>query len=153
MYRRLLAAKKIAQRHRLKVIEEKLKLQEARRQNAQVDEAAVDGVIKNIAQRNKMTPEQFGSHLGSQGVAISSMRQRFKATLSWNEVIRRKFGRQVEISQRDGRVYLRNLSKTNPTLVDGVPLTEGHPLRSSSLVGNRDFIVRLVYEDARPINT
>ncbi len=83
------------------IIDEKLKIQEAKRQNAAVDDAALDNVIKSIAQRNKMTSDQFAAHLKSQGVAISSMRQRFRATLSWNEVIRRKFGRYVDISQRD----------------------------------------------------
>ena len=60
---------------------------------------------------------------------------------------------QFELLQRDGRVYIRNLAGSNPTLVDGLALTEQHPLKSGSLVGNRDFIVRIVYEDARPINT
>jgi hypothetical protein len=60
---------------------------------------------------------------------------------------------QFELLQHDGRVYVRNLAGTNPTLVDGLALTEQHPMKSGALVGNRDFIVRIVYEEARPINT
>ena len=60
---------------------------------------------------------------------------------------------QFEIVQLDGRVYIRNLAGTNPTLVDGEALTEKSPLKSGALVGNRDFILRIVYEDARPVNT
>jgi hypothetical protein len=61
--------------------------------------------------------------------------------------------KQFELLQHDGRVYIRNLTITNPTLVDGLNLTERYPMKSGSLVGNRDFILRIVYEDARPINT
>jgi peptidyl-prolyl cis-trans isomerase SurA len=100
------------------IIDEKLKLQEAKRTNSLADDKAVDNVINSIAQRNKMTSEQFATHLKGQGVAISSMRQRFKTTLSWNEVVRRKFGRQVEISQRDVDQFVAKA----PGAEDGVEL-------------------------------
>jgi hypothetical protein len=60
---------------------------------------------------------------------------------------------QFELYQLDGRVYIRNLADSNPTLVDGMSIPDRHPLKSGSLVGNRDFIVRLVYEEPRPIHT
>jgi hypothetical protein len=60
---------------------------------------------------------------------------------------------QFELYQLDGRVYIRNLADSNPTLVDGMSIPDRHQLKSGSLVGNRDFIVRLVYEEPRPIHT
>jgi Mg-chelatase subunit ChlD len=60
---------------------------------------------------------------------------------------------QFELFQLDGRVFIRNLDGSNPTLVEGEALTERSPLKSGALVGNRDFILRIVYEDARPVNT
>ncbi len=83
------------------LIEERLKLQEAKRLNTLVDEAEVDKVIKSLADRNKLTMEQFAQNIRNMGADITAMRSRFKATLSWNEVIRRRFGHQVAVAQRD----------------------------------------------------
>jgi peptidyl-prolyl cis-trans isomerase SurA len=83
------------------LVEERLKLQEAKRQNTLAEEADVDRVIKGIADRNKVSPEKFAENLRTMGADISAMRARFKATLSWNEVIRRRFGHQVSVAQRD----------------------------------------------------
>jgi peptidyl-prolyl cis-trans isomerase SurA len=83
------------------IIDERLKLQEAKRLNLVANDEDADRLIKGIAERNKMTVPQFEAHLKGMGVDIATMRARFKATLSWNEVIRRKFGHQVSITERD----------------------------------------------------
>lgn len=83
------------------LIDERLKLQEAKRLNLVASDDDAERLIKSIAERNKMTIPQFEAHLKGQGVDISTMRGRFKATLSWNEVIRRKFGHQISITERD----------------------------------------------------
>lgn len=83
------------------LIEERLKLQEAKRMNTLADDAEVEKVIKNLADRNKLTVDQFSQNLKNMGADVAAMRARFKATLSWNEVIRRKFGYQVSVTQRD----------------------------------------------------
>ena len=83
------------------LIDERLKLQEAKRLNTLAEDAEVDKVVKSLAERNKITPEQFAQNIKSMGADISAMRSRFRATLSWNEVIRRRFGHQVAIAQRD----------------------------------------------------
>ena len=83
------------------LIEERLKLQEAKKQNTLAEDADVDRLIKSMAERNKVTPEKFAENIRSMGADITAMRSRFKATLSWNEVIRRRFGHQVSVTQRD----------------------------------------------------
>ena len=44
---------------------------------------------------------------------------------------------------RNGGVYGRNLSRSQPTLVNGAPLIESRPIRSGDLLGNRGFIARI----------
>jgi peptidyl-prolyl cis-trans isomerase SurA len=83
------------------LIDERLKLQEAKRLNVIAEEAEVDRIIKSIADRNKVTTEQFAQNVRSMGADVAAMRARYKATLSWNEVIRRRFGHQVSVAQRD----------------------------------------------------
>ena len=83
------------------LIEERLKLQEAKRLNVVAANEDVDRIIKGMAERNKMTPEEFAEHVAKMGANISAMRERIKASLSWSDVIRRRFGHQIAVATRD----------------------------------------------------
>lgn len=83
------------------LVEERLKLQEAKKNNAVASDEQVTKVIGGIAERNKMTVDQFAKHMGGMGVDIGTMKQRFRALISWNDVIRRRFGYQIAITERD----------------------------------------------------
>ncbi|MFN3869160.1 MAG: hypothetical protein ACK4MF_08860 [Hyphomicrobiaceae bacterium] len=97
------------------LVEERLKLQEARRNNVLATDEQISKVITQIASRNKMNEEQFAKHLAGMGVDINTMRQRFRASLSWNEVVRRRFGFQVSITERDVERFV----ETEAVLDDG----------------------------------
>jgi len=56
---------------------------------------------------------------------------------------------QFELSQRDGNVFVRNLSTDNPTLIDGLPIEGGQRIQSEALLGTRDFIVRVIFGEGR----
>jgi len=83
------------------LIEERIKLQEAKRLNVVAGKKEVDRVVKSMAERNKMTPEKFAKYVEKSGASISAMRQRIKASLSWADVIRRRFGHQIATTTRD----------------------------------------------------
>ncbi len=83
------------------LIEERLKLQEAKKLSITVTDEDVGRVIKNIAERNKLTEKQFADNIKSKGSDIAVMRQRFKAALAWREVVRRKFGPLISINDRE----------------------------------------------------
>jgi peptidyl-prolyl cis-trans isomerase SurA len=76
------------------LIEERLKLQEAKRLNVVAGDDDVDKIIKGIAERNKMSETEFAEYVKKGGGDLSAMK-------SWNEVVRRKYGQQVAISERD----------------------------------------------------
>ena len=80
------------------LIDEKLKLQEAKRLGALVPDDEIDKVVRGIAERNKMTEAQLAQQLGG---SLDPMKFRVRSTLSWNEVIRRKFGHQISIGAKD----------------------------------------------------
>ncbi len=80
------------------LIDEKLKMQEAKRVGALVPDEEVDKVVRGIAERNKMTEAQLAQQLGG---SLDPMKFRVRSTLSWNEVIRRKFGHQISIGAKD----------------------------------------------------
>lgn len=80
------------------LIEEKIKLQEAKRQGVTVADDEVNRIIAGIAERNKMTEAQFLQQLGG---GLDAMKARIRSTLSWNDVIRRRFGAQIAIASKD----------------------------------------------------
>lgn len=83
------------------LIDEKLKLQEAKRLNLLADDEEVDKAIGGIASKNNMDLKQFAAHLKGMGTNIDTMRSRFRAMMSWQGVVRRRFGFQVAMLSRD----------------------------------------------------
>ncbi len=83
------------------LIEEKLKLQEARKLGAEISEADANKVLTDMAGRNKLTLEQFSQNLKTQGVDIATLRSRFVANLAWRNVVQRKFSAQIAVNQKD----------------------------------------------------
>jgi peptidyl-prolyl cis-trans isomerase SurA len=83
------------------LIEERLKLQEAKRLGVEMGDAQIDGIMKGLAERNNMTPAQFAEHLKRAGIDAQTMRERFRASYAWREAIRRRFGAQIAITGRD----------------------------------------------------
>jgi len=94
--------KPTARQHALdELIEERLKMQEATRLSVVAEKDEVDRIINGMAERNKMTPAQFAEHIGKMGANIAGMRQRIKVSLSWADVIRRRYGHQIAVTSRD----------------------------------------------------
>ncbi len=83
------------------LIEERLKIQAAKKLGIEVTDAEIDTIVKALAERNKMTKEQFGQHMKGMGVDVSTLVERFRAQKAWRDLIARRFGAQVSVSQRD----------------------------------------------------
>jgi peptidyl-prolyl cis-trans isomerase SurA len=80
------------------LIDERLKLQEAKKQKITVDKGDIDKVIASIAQRNNMSLAEFDKRVGS---SITQMKTRIRATLSWNEVVKKRFAPFITVSNKD----------------------------------------------------
>lgn len=83
------------------LIEERLKFQEAKKLSISVTEDDVERAFKGVAERNKMSSQEFANHIKAQGADPTVMKSRFKAQLVWREVIKRRFGHTIAISNRD----------------------------------------------------
>ncbi|MFZ4808667.1 MAG: peptidylprolyl isomerase [Hyphomicrobiaceae bacterium] len=80
------------------LVEERIKMQEAKKLSALADDVDVDNIVRNIAKRNNLSEKEFAENLRKGGADVAAMKARFKATLSWNEVVRRRFGRDVVVN-------------------------------------------------------
>ena len=91
----------LREKARQELIEEQVKIQEAKRVGVNPDEADVDNVVKEIAGRNKMTPAQFTVHFAGMGVDISTLKARFRSQQAWSQAVRRRFGHLVQPDNRE----------------------------------------------------
>jgi len=98
-----------------KLIEERLKLQEAKRLKIVATDKQLNRAIASIARRNKTSVKAFKKNIGRMGIDFSTMRERIRTQLSWNNVIQAKFSRIVSINQRDIDQQLAGLTTTKST--------------------------------------
>lgn len=112
------------------LIDERLKLQEAKKSGVTINEEEVNKRIKMIAARNKMTDEQFEQHLKGMGVDVATMKATNRAEIAWVEVVRKKLGHLITVTSRD----VDRLMAAGPAAEDGV---EMHLQRISLQVLNK----------------
>ncbi len=83
------------------LVEERLKLQEAKRLSVNIPDDEVARAFKGVAERNKMTPDQFVQMIRQQGADADVMKERIKVQMAWRETVRKRYGHQVSVSGRD----------------------------------------------------
>jgi peptidyl-prolyl cis-trans isomerase SurA len=83
------------------LIEERLQIQQGRKLGVTPDEQDVNRVLEGMAKNNNMSPEQLASALGQMGVNIKTLRDRVRAQVVWQDVVRKKFRRDVSIAETD----------------------------------------------------
>ncbi|GLK55584.1 peptidyl-prolyl cis-trans isomerase SurA [Methylopila capsulata] len=86
---------------RQELIDEKLKLTEAKRYNMVVSDEQVEAAFASIAQRTKLSPAQFTQAIGQRGVPARTLKDRLKAEISWAQLVRRKFASQIAAREKD----------------------------------------------------
>ncbi|MBZ8131725.1 SurA N-terminal domain-containing protein [Afifella sp. IM 167] len=83
------------------LINEALKMQEAKRRNVSVSEQEVNAAFATIAQRAKMPVSGLESALRQAGVDPSTLKDRIRAELAWRDIVRARFRATVRISESD----------------------------------------------------
>jgi len=83
------------------LIEERLQIQQGRKLGITPDEDEVNKVLGGMAQNNKMSPDQLAAALGQMGVNIKTLRDRIRSQVVWQDVVRKKFRRDVSIGEAD----------------------------------------------------
>ena len=104
---------KFRQRATKELVEERLKLQEAKRQNSLVPWSDVDAAISTIAKRNKVSLDQFFKSIGSSGARPATFKEKIRAQLSWQSVIRRRFGALISVNLKEIEQQVARTSKSD----------------------------------------
>jgi len=86
---------------RTALIDNRVQVQEARRQGVEVSEEELTAGIAEFAGRANLTTEQFTAALSERGVDPETVRDFVRAGLLWREVVRARFGPRVVITNND----------------------------------------------------
>jgi peptidyl-prolyl cis-trans isomerase SurA len=83
------------------LIDERLQIQQGRKLGVTADESDVAKILGDMAGKNNLTVEGLGAALGKAGVNIKTLRERVRAQLVWQDVVRRKFRNDVQIGDAE----------------------------------------------------
>lgn len=91
------------------MIDERLKTQEAKRQNVSVSSGEVQQRIEDLAKRNNLTLDQFAETLQRNGIIIDTLADQIKTELAWARLVQRRLRSQVKITDEEIDQALANM--------------------------------------------
>jgi peptidyl-prolyl cis-trans isomerase SurA len=83
------------------LIDEQIRIQEARRLKVEVTKEDIDSGFAQIAQNNNIPPEKFRSMLVASKIQMGTMEDQIRAQIAWGKVIQKRLRPQIEISDAD----------------------------------------------------
>jgi len=95
------------------LIDEQIKLQEAKRLELKVTPEEIAQGFSTIAQQNKLTPQEFEEMIIRTGIKRKTMEDQIRAQLAWNKVIQTRIRPQITISDTDVDAFLLRLKESS----------------------------------------
>jgi peptidyl-prolyl cis-trans isomerase SurA len=94
------------------LIDDRLKLQEARRENISVNPADVEKRIDAIGERNNMSREELSAFLRSNGILVEALADQILAELTWARLVQRKLRPRINITDQEINDEARRMRQT-----------------------------------------
>jgi peptidyl-prolyl cis-trans isomerase SurA len=83
------------------LIDDQLRLQEAKRLKIRIDHDEIESGLKQIAEQNNQSLDQFEETLAKQGVPISTLERQTMAQLAWTKVVQKEIRPRIDMSQEE----------------------------------------------------
>src|SRR5262249_43257136 len=83
------------------LINDVLKIKEAKKFNFEISESEVNSAFATMATRMRLTPDQLTQMLAKQGIATKTLKQRIKADLTWPQLVRGRYSASLQIGDKD----------------------------------------------------
>jgi peptidyl-prolyl cis-trans isomerase SurA len=83
------------------LINDRLKLSKAKSYGFEIPEKDVNDAFANMAARQHMSPQQFEQMLQRSGILPATLKARIRAEITWNQLVRGKFGSSLQVSEAD----------------------------------------------------
>lgn len=131
------------------LIDERLQIQEAKRQNVSVTDSDIEKALQRIAQQNNFSTEQLLQLLKSRGIGRGALVDQVTATLVWAKLVRRQAAQTIDISDEEideAVKRARENAKEPQTRIAEIFLTVDSPAQNDEV---RRFAERLSQEMRR----
>lgn len=102
--------KKVEQQVLSRLIDESLQMQEAQKMGITVAEEDVTAGFASLAGQNQLSPEDFKKRLAASGAPVQTLYNQIKAELAWSRVVMRKLRPQVNVSEGEIDLTLKQMS-------------------------------------------
>src|SRR5215468_12326559 len=89
------------------LINEKVKIKEAKRFGVDPTSSDIDDSYKMMAGRMRLTPDQLTQVLEKQGVRPDTLRSRNKADMVWGSLVRGRFKESLQVGEKDVAAAVR----------------------------------------------
>ena len=83
------------------LINEKLKVREAKKWGLEVSNSEVDTAYATMASRMRVTAEQLTQQLAKSGVNAATLKARIRADIAWPQLVRGRFQASLQIGEKD----------------------------------------------------
>jgi peptidyl-prolyl cis-trans isomerase SurA len=105
------ARKKVEAQVLRQLIDEKLQLQEAKKQNVVATDDEIATALGQIEKQNNMQPGQLNQFLKARGIDRNSLISQMTASIVWAKLVRRKAAETVEISDDEVDAAIKRLKE------------------------------------------
>jgi peptidyl-prolyl cis-trans isomerase SurA len=83
------------------LINEKLKVREAKKFGLEVTNAEVDSAVATMAGRMRLTAELLTQQLAKSGINIATLKHRIRADIAWPQIVRGRYGTTLQVGEKD----------------------------------------------------
>jgi len=99
------------------LIDDRLKISRAKVYGLEVGDAEVNSAFEGMATRQHITVQQFSQVLERAGISPNTVKARIRAELTWQQLIRGKFGASLQVGDSDIANALKQREETDTPAV------------------------------------
>jgi len=99
------------------LIDDRLKISKAKVYGLEVTDAEVNGAFEGMATRQHVTVPQFSQVLERAGISPNTVKARIRAELTWQQLVRGKFGSSLQVGESDIANALKSRSESEAPAV------------------------------------
>src|SRR6476619_3813993 len=99
------------------LIDDRLKISKAKVYGLEVTDAEVNGAFEGMATRQHVTVPQFSQVLERAGISPNTVKARIRAELTWQQLVRGKFGSSLQVGESDIASALKDRNENEAAAV------------------------------------
>lgn len=91
------------------LVEEQLKLQEAKKFDLEAPETAIQSEMRNMAGQSNLTIDQLEATLKSDGVSLQALKSQIASSIVWPELVQGRYGKRARVTDDEINQTLERL--------------------------------------------